>query len=55
MSAMDWLLLGIVAVCAFFAWRTWRRSLKSGGCCSAGCTGNCARCGGNCTHRKKEK
>ncbi len=54
MSALDWLLLGIVAVCAFFAWRTWRRSLKSG-CCAAGCTGDCARCRGNCTRHKKDE
>lgn len=39
MSALDWLLLAAVALCAVLAWR---RIRKSGGC--SGCDGDCAHC-----------
>lgn len=53
MGTLDWLLLGIVAACAVLAWRTWRKSLKSGGCCGAGCGGDCAHCAAHCQNSKK--
>ena len=43
MGAIDWLLLGLIALAAAFALR---RTLRSKGSCS--CGGNCAGCGGNC-------
>ena len=45
MRALDYILLAVIALCAFFAFRTWRKALKSGDCCGhGGCNGDCAHC-----------
>lgn len=54
MGAADWLLLGVVAVCAVFAWRTWRKSLRRGGCACGGCGGSCERCPSGCGKAKQQ-
>ena len=41
MRALDYILLAVIALCAFFAFRTWRRALKNGDCCGhGGCNGD---------------
>ena len=50
MGAIDWVLLGLIALAAAFALRKTLRSKGScscGGSCS-GCSGNCAACGQSC-------
>ena len=54
MRLIDYLLLAIVAVCAVIAWRVWHHTMKKGGCCGSGCTGNCAQCGRNCDCKKEK-
>ncbi len=46
MSALDWVLLALVALAAIAAIRHWR---KKGSC---GCSGDCRHCAGGCP--KKE-
>ena len=56
MRALDYILLSVIALCAFFAFRTWRRALKSGDCCGhGGCNGDCAHCGAACGKHKTQK
>ena len=57
MGAIDWLLLGLIALAAAFALR---KTLRSKGSCScggncAGCGSNCASCGQSCTCGKAGK
>ena len=57
MGAIDWLLLGLIALAAAFALR---KTLRSKGSCScggssSGCSGNCAACGQSCTSRKAQQ
>lgn len=47
MRALDYLLLLLIALCAIFAYRTWRRAVQSGSCCGS-CSGDCAHCGASC-------
>ena len=55
MRALDYILLAVIALCAFFAFRTWRRALKSGDCCGhGGCNGDCAHCGAACGKHKNK-
>ena len=51
MGAIDWLLLGLIALAAAFALR---KTLRSKGSC-AGCSGNCTACGQSCTCGKTGK
>ena len=54
MRALDYILLAVIALCAFFAFRTWRRALKNGDCCGhGGCNGDCAHCGAACGKQQK--
>lgn len=53
MSLADFAILALIAVCVFFAWRTWRRS---GSCsCAGGCCGDCAACRTKSTCKKSVK
>ena len=47
MSALDYLLLALLALAALLAQRFVRKSRKNGRC-----SGDCAHCGGTC-HRKE--
>ena len=48
MSALDYLLLALVALAALLALRFVRKGKKSDGC-----GGDCAHCGSTCRHSKK--
>ncbi len=47
MSALDYLLLALVALAALLALRFVRKGKKNG------CGGDCAHCGSTCRHSKK--
>lgn len=54
MGVADFVILAVIAVCVYFAWRTWR---KSGSCScgsGSGCCGDCTACRGkaNCDKKK---
>ena len=53
MSWLDYVLLALVALCAVWAFKIWRRSMKSGNCC--GCSGDCAHCTARCSHCEDKK